>query len=459
MDNLAALERTLAHAAWRMGELSYKLDSLQRKINAELREKNPKRACVLSSRRIGKSHLALVRSLEFLIQNPGSVVRYIAETLDQAQKIVEGDLTHIIDDAPPGFIKHSRSLLRWELSNGSCIFLGGMAKAHVNRNRGVGADYIVFDEIGFVKSDDFNYARRAIFGPMLATTRGRELYISSPSLDIYHPLHTSIVPECITSGSFYKNTLYDCPRFDEITIQEIIDTCGGVHTEDFRREFLAEIIRPESMMVVPFNITDHVGEFITDHRFSHNIVIDWGGVRDKTCGLLVSYDFFNDKDIILDEFSFPPNTPTSAIVQSIRAMIKSCKYPIRTIFADVPGQIQVDLHHEFDIQISPPAKTDWLGNVGAMGTRFVLNKILINPRCQFLIKSCLGGMFNQNRTDFMRSDDLGHCDALACLMYAIRCQDKRIPEDITSYKNINNTSVWYNNKQEIKQPKRFGIYR
>ena len=42
-------------------------------------------------------------------------------------------------------------------------------------------------------------------------------------------------------------------------------------------------------------------------------------------------------------------------------------------------------------------------------------------------------MFNKNRTDFQRTEELGHCDALACLMYSVRSQDKTLPnEDINN---------------------------
>jgi hypothetical protein len=62
-----------------------------------------------------------------------------------------------------------------------------------------------------------------------------------------------------------------------------------------------------------------------------------------------------------------------------------------------------------------------------MVVRFSIDKIWIHPRCEFLRKSCRGAIFNKNRTDFERLPELGHCDAIAALMYAIRMQDRSNP--------------------------------
>src|SRR5690606_21319482 len=101
-------------------------------------------------------------------------------------------------------------------------------------------------------------------------------------------------------------------------------------------------------------------------------------------------------------------------------------YEISNRWADVPGQLQVDLAEQNYI-INLPQKSDWKASVNAMSVRFSTQKIKIHPRCVFLRKSCRAGMFNKNRTDFERTPELGHCDALAALMYAVRSQDKTNP--------------------------------
>jgi len=197
-------------------------------------------------------------------------------------------------------------------------------------------------------------------------------------------------------------------------------------SDDFRREFLAEIIRPSSLMVIPvFNEAVIVHRSVLPSHCKWQVVVDWGGVRDKTVALLMTYEFNNDLDIYVDEKVFDPNTSTDKIVKSLRdwdgVLGNGPKW------ADVPGQLQVDLNDKWDYIVNVPQKTNWLASVNTMASRFSTNNVRIFPECKFLIASVRAGMFNKTRTDFDRTEALGHMDALAAAMYGIRCQDRENP--------------------------------
>jgi hypothetical protein len=425
--------------AWKRGILGWKLDTLQSDISRVLSNDKIKKACILSSRQIGKSYWSCVYALEFLLTNPGKIARIVAPTLEQCHNIVNDNLGSILEDVPQGLIERKKSDLRWDLQNGSSLRLGALKRAHVDSNRGGNASLVIYEECGFVNGDDFVYGVNSVLGPQLLRSKGREIFVSSPSEDPEHPLHTIVYNECLGIGSAFRFTVFDSPSISSEMVDEAIRRCGGKDTDAFKREYLAQIIRPKDLMVVPFDRTRHVAPFGFPLKSNWTITVDWGGVRDKTVALVHTYDFTNNKYLIYDEAVFDANTTTEQIIAGIIELRKRFNIPIEQVYADVPGQLQIDLENIYNFPVVLPLKTDWLASVNTMAALFSTNKIQIHPKCEFLIKSCQGGMFNKNRTDFHRSQDLGHCDALAALMYGIRSQDKTNPYEVDTEK------VFYDN--------------
>jgi hypothetical protein len=410
----------ISHYMWSVGDLEWKLDALQCKISASI-DKNPDapKACILSSRQIGKSHWACVYALEFLIRNPGKLARIIAPTLDQANDIVQDILSKIIIDAPPGFLKRRRSEYRWDFHNGSSLRLGGLKRAHVDSNRGGNASLVLYEECGFVDGEEFLYGVNSVLGPQLLRSQGMEIFISSPSEDPEHPLHTQIFPECEEIGTAHRYTVYDSPSINEKMIQDAIARCGGIDSEAFKREYLAQIIRPQSLVVVPtFDESKHTRSSIVPNVGIFDYTVDWGGVRDLTALIVHYYDELLDVDYVIHEHIWPPNTPTSEIVRGMRLI--EDRYPVSTRTIDAPGQLQVDLINDFDFEFKTPIKTDWKASINNLVSRFFCEKIIVSTECPFLIKSLKNGRLNKIKTDFERTSSLGHCDAIAALMYSVR---------------------------------------
>jgi hypothetical protein len=424
--NNRVIEHLLTLYSWKNGTLEWKLDTLQQEITSKLLSLNTKKICILSSRQIGKSYWACVFILIYLIKNPGKIARIVAPTLKQCNDIVNDNLSKILEDCPKGIIKRKRSAYRWDLSNGSSLRLGSMDRANSDSNRGGNASLILYEECGFVNAEAFNYCINSVLAPQLLRSKGVQIFVSTPSEDTEHPLHTVIAEQCKLLGSFFKFTVFDSPSIEKEMIDEAVDRCGGINTESFRREYMAEIVRSSTLSVIPsFDESKHVRLMPVDVTFRLVISIDWGGVRDFTALIVHTYVQRQDLDIILDELYFEPNTSTKIIADAIKEIISKYKNNvIDNIIADVPGQIQVDLRESYGLDISAPNKVDWLSNVQHVASRFHLNKVVINPSCRFLIKSCKGALFNNQRTDFARIQGLGHCDAIAALMYGMKHTDK-----------------------------------
>lgn len=447
-------ERVYTHF-WKTGNLRYKLDGLQKRIDATVKSSEAKKICILSSRQIGKSYWCDTFGLSYGIQNPKKIARIVAPTLKQCQDIVQDNLAPMCQDAPKGLIEPSKAAYRWNIWNGSSLRLGALERAHVDGNRGGNASLVIYEECGFVKGDDFSYGVNSVLGPQLLRSNGREIYVTSPSEDPEHPLHTLIVPECESLGTLFRFTVFDSPSIQPEQIVEAmrrsgcvvpddlrwaimsrtvtsdnfdywVQKTGAIVTEAFLREYMARIIRPASLMVIPhYNEREHVGIYDPPVRCKWSVTLDWGGVRDKTAAFLHTYDYLSDTDLIWDEKVWDANTPTNKIVAGLKEWERD--YFIEQRWADVAGQTQVDLNTTYEYSIAVPPKSDWVATVNQMGVRFTTKKIRIHPRCTFLMKSCSGGMFNKQRTDFDRIEGLGHCDGLAALMYAIRCQDRSNP--------------------------------
>lgn len=421
---------------WRRGDLSYKLDSLQKDMRQKIYAADAKIASILSSRQIGKSYTASVMALEQCIQNPGIIVRIVAPTLKQCADIVSDNLAPICLDAPAGFIQRSKSEYRWTVNGTSSLRLGALERAHVDSNRGGNASIVIYEECGFVTGDDFTYGVNSVLGPQLLRSNGREWYISSPSEDPEHPLHVDILAQCELLETLFRYTVYDSPSITPEMIKEAIRRCGGEDTEAFLREYMAQIIRSAQVVVVPgYDDNAHVAQFHWPIHSHPQVTIDFGGTRDKTVALLHYYNFLADRTEIVDERVFEPNTETDTIVAGCFEMERqvpdghwfSREAGMRVNrVADAPGQVQVDLGAR-GYQTAMPIKLDWQAGVNGMAVDVKQSKVLIHPRCKFLRLSLKSGSFNKQRNDFARTKALGHMDGLAALMYALRSQSRENP--------------------------------
>lgn len=436
----------IKRSLWLRGELSYKLDGLQQRItNTVTTNAEARKICILSSRQIGKTYWACVYALMFLLRHPRKIARVIAPTYTQCQDLVNDNLQAIIADAPKDLIWPVKSEYRYNLFNGSSLRLGALERAFVDGNRGGNASLIIYEECGFVKTEDFNYGVDSVMGPQLLRSNGVEIFVSSPSEEPDHPLHTKVLPEADMLGTLFQYTVYDSPSITKDQIAEAQRRCGGEHTDAWKREYLAQIIRVRSKVVIPgFDPQKHVRHFHLPSPAYLQLTADWGGVRDLTVALWHTYDFVHNRLLIWDEKTFKRNTGTNEIILSLNEW--QVDWHIKC--ADVPGQTLVDLYelesaniNKRDSWIMPP-KSDWLAGVQSMANLFDMDQIWIHPRCKFLIRSIRGGVFNKNRTDFERfeeEDGIGHCDALAALSYANRIQNRSNPQrdmGLTSPDNV-----------------------
>ena len=124
-------------------------------------------------RRFGKTTIAIMECIKVALSQAYSRVWYVAPTYRQAEMIAWKLLLRTL---PNEIIKRQHNQkLEIELWNGSIIELKGTENE--DNLRGVGLNYCVLDEYAYMKPHIWGM----IIQPMFATTKGRALFIGTPS--------------------------------------------------------------------------------------------------------------------------------------------------------------------------------------------------------------------------------------------------------------------------------------
>lgn len=428
---------------WRHGMLSWKLWPQQMPIYARIRALPPMVVLfvILCARQFGKSFLAVLMAVEDCLRYQDRAIMIVGPTLDQTHGIVEPRMRMLMRDAPPGLIVPRLSKHKYEI--GTCELIIGGFDVNSASNRGKTLQNVYVEEVVDSHPDTFKESMEGDLGPaMTHSDFGRLIFLSTLPKVPDHPFITETIPKAQLLDAYASYTLDDNKVLTAEQRALTIERSGGISSLAVRREFYNEIIRDPNVLVVPgFNEKLHVAAFSLPMAFIPQVTTDFGGVRDMTCSLLHTYDFLNDCVLFWDERVFDPNTPMSTIIDGRPIEPNGPPVPCireldagidgvaaRTRTADVPGQTQVDLVNDHKYPVEAPIKSDWQSMVNNMAVHFSrTRKVLVHPRCKFLIASLRSGTFNKQKTDFGRTAVLGHMDGLAACMYALRAQDRSDP--------------------------------
>jgi hypothetical protein len=413
---------------WRQGDLKHKLQPQQIPIYDGIRNLAPgiDEAVILCSRQFGKSWLGVLMALEDCIRYPNKCIVIVGPTLDQTREIVVPRLELIRADAPPGFVQRLKSEKKWFVGHSELV-IGGF-DVNSSSQRGKTVQNIYIEEVVDSHPDTYSESMRSDLGPALTRSdRGKMIFLTTPPKVPDHPFITDTMARAELNNALYRYTIDDNKELTREQYEACVRRCGGRDTTDFKREYLVEIVRDESIVVVPrFDRARHVKEYSVPAFGKWQLVCDWGGVRDLTCALLYTYDYFSNRMLIWDERRFGPNTATSIITEELRRLEASVQGVSQRV-VDAPGQVHVDLNVQLGYECRVPAKDDWISQVNQLNVAFAQDRIWVHPRCKFLIQSLVSGIFNRNRTDFERTEALGHCDALAAAVYGYRSMDRSNP--------------------------------
>jgi len=450
----------IVEALWAKGELSYKLHGNQLELYRAMRDSADKKTVILAARRFGKSFLSAVFATEEAIRNPDARIILLAPDKNQAYSIYTPILKSISKDAPKNFIRPTKSEAKWHVGSSELVFAGFDTIAE--SLRGGGTILIIVDEAGFVNPDEFEYVTKSILYPMLQKTigkqQGRQVYISTPAKTPSHPFN--IMWEAAQEeGKLKVYTIYDNPVLTSEDILEIIKEQGGADSIGFRREYMCQNVRDTGGLIVPkFELRHVIGSKLEVPTHATKwIAGDIGGIRDKSVLHVFGRNLINNAIVILDEVVFEPNTDIMEIGKTIRSLTLTHQVQSFHVWLDAHGQTLVDLHHMCGIMATLPPKQDRDGAIAALNAAFFRDELYVASNCKFTSESLLNCMFNEKRTDFLRSESYGHADAIMSAVYGYRvAQYVAMPKILThgrgSQINIRKSDGFYEGIGKAMKP-------
>lgn len=421
---------------WKKGELSWKLNAPQKEIYTLYKNSSERIITILMSRRFGKTRTLTVIAIEECLKNPNAIVKFLCPTQKMIKGIINPIIRSILIDCPktirPKFLTNES---KYRFPNGSEIQLAGSDNGRVENIRGSEAHLCIIDEAGFC--DDLHYSVTSVLLPTVSTTGGKILLSSTPPKSPGHEFG-DFVKQAIEKGTLIKKTIFDNIRFSPAQINEIISQYpGGIKNNEFKREYLAEMVIDEKNAVIPEFTAEVESKVVLSCErpkyFDYYLSMDIG-MRDWTAVLFGYYDFLKNKFVIEDELvmskEITPNFNTETLVNAIKLkedrllMMDSVgekKEPFRRIADNNNLFLLEDLNTKYGLYFKATDKDDLDAAVNNVRVLIQNEKILINPKCVNLIKHLKSATWNKSgKKQMSQSSDGSHYDTVAALIYLMR---------------------------------------
>lgn len=433
-DNKPLLDKAIAaEKLWRMGLTSWKFHPAQLDIYEAINNSTGSTFVINCSRQIGKSFLLSAFSIEYALQHPGAKICYLAPTAKAVKKIIIPRIKEILSDCPRDLLPDYKVNDQvYKFHNGSEIHIAGTDAERAENLRGQVFHLVICDEAGFM--DKLDYVISSILRPLTITVNGKIILSSTPPISPAHPFK-KIAENAILSKNYIKKTIHDNPLITDRVKEQYMKEAGGEDSVAWRREFLAEFIIDETQAVipeasekkmkelvkkvVPFETSD--SSYIMKPLFYDAYTVADLGYTDNT-GILFGYwDFYRAALVVEDEAMFnKPNTQMIAnIVAQKEFALWGDKRPYMRFCDGNPITIS-DLNNMHKLQFSQTRNDELEASVNAVRLFIADNKIIIDPRCINLISQLQSAIWDSSRKKFARSNDQGHYDLIAALIYMVR---------------------------------------
>lgn len=461
------------HELWRRGLLSWKLDKTQKELYELFLNSEHKIQTWLLARRSGKSYALCVFALEQCLKKPNSIVKFVSPTRLQVQTNIRPLIRQITEDCPDDLKPEFKTQdYIYYFPNGSELQLAGSESGHAEKLRGGSSHICIIDEAQSVT--DLDNVIKSVLLPTTLTTGGKILLAGTPPKATDHDF-AKYVESAETRGSLVRKTVYDNPRLTQDDINIILNEIPGRESsEEFRREFLCEIVKDQNISVIP-EFTEQlekeiIREWPKPPHFDTYVAMDLGAV-DLTALVFGYYDFRAGKLIIEDElvadFSKSDVNIKNLTKEIIRkeeslwtnVLTNEIRKPYLRV-SDINPIVLKEIGVESDYLINFVAtkKDDKETAINNMRMMLASKKIIIHPRCVNLIRHLRNVKWAsaKNRQTFGRSPDNGHYDFVDALIYMCRSviysKNPYPPGYDLNMKDvyINNKTGFYGNGQRNK---------
>ena len=395
-------------------------------------------------RRLGKSWLLALMCIERCLSAPNQEVKYGAPTLIMCRDIIRPLVESILESCPWQLRPERRGLEYYfknpawgKPSARSVLKLIGCNVDQGNRLRGQAADLVVLDEVRDIKNLD--YVVRDVVGPQFVGRSNPLLVlISTPPRSMDHDLTKpqGFLEESEKEGRYkcVPITLNgDWTERDDKLMERML---GGKNTNAWKREALCELVSDETALIVPEFIQEQadgrkieqdivVGMYPRPKRYSPMVAMDTGW-NDRTAVCFAYVDFPAQLLVFERTIVFRYKT-TGEVADQIRKVEEELwkDNPGGTRrFADALPQQIADLRSDHKLSFQPVQKQSKHDQDSTIATfrDGILNKQvrILRESNQSLIYQLRNGVWNDARTDFERTEGLGHWDAGIAAAYAYR---------------------------------------
>lgn len=429
---------------WEQGILEWKLSITQQKIYDFIVNSPDRNLVVNGSRRMGKSFYLTIIAFQQCLKKPKSIVKMVQPEVKMIRTNIRPIIQKIIEDCPESIKPHFKTQDNIYLfPNGSEIQLAGSDNGNHEKLRGGDADLCIIDEAGFCS--ELDYIIRSVLGPTTFLTKGKIIISSTTPPNPDHEF-VKYMQKAELEGRVIRKTIFDAleddrgsmyPRItEEIIADEIKKHDGGMDSESFRTEFLCEVIYNSNEAVVPEFTKEIQEDTIVNWSkpvfYDRYVAMDIGYV-DLTAVLFGYWDFDNGVLVIEDEFYINgPAMTTITLAKNIHEKEESLwinrftgelEKPYLRV-SDNNLQLINDLQKDYGLTFIATEKHNKDQYLGELRKMVANRQIIINPKCKVLISHLKSATWNKQRSDFKRSPDNGHYDAVAALMYLTRNIDK-----------------------------------
>lgn len=428
--------------AWDQGRLKYKLEPKQKEAYDHIKRCPPEEPFfLLCHRGFGKTFLGSILGIETARkENDGSIL-IVSGTLKKLRTIVKPTFEQILRDCPDSFKpKYNSQDSTYTFPNGIIVHLCAAEKGHIEDLRGIHKVVLVLiDEAAFFGHEEdsypLDYVIEHILNPMFIRTEStpRIIMMTTPPDTPNHPckkyFENAQMNGCVATFDILNS---DIPAHK---IEEQRSRCKDPLA--WQREYLCKWVVDSNRLIVPEWDKKYVQEVLHDSLFDYYHKYEFldTGVRDFTINGFAYYDFKAGKMVVEDEILLKGDqVRTDILAERTKEKEKDLGYKklYRRIGDNNNLIILNDLSgpkHNLPFMATTKGVLNSnnldedFGMVNELRLWVNAGRLLIHPRCSYLIGCLENGIWDKSKKAFARSATYGHFDGLAALCYLLRHVD------------------------------------
>jgi hypothetical protein len=485
--------------AWTRGRLFWKLDDHQLRVYEKYRawEEAPhgdskpgemRRIFVLDiSRRWGKTFLCLLIKIEDCIRRPRSLHTYACAFAKDIAEIILPLFDDISEDCPEDLrakfqSSHQGRSMGLFFPNGSQLRLVGI-DLNPRGLRGRGSDGFCVSEAGHVKKLKRTVSD-VVYPQFQRRDHARMILESNAPEEVEHDFDKYFVPDAMQRGAYVFQTIDDNQALPEAEKLEFINAAGGRGSPTCEREYYGKRVRdPERTVIPEYDAERHIVS-VEVPKYAHCYIFADPGTRDKYALVFAYYDFSRAKLVVQRSWA-KANAGIAEVASQIRLAKKELwgivdddireeglreplQYwngrelklnPFKSI-SDSDGRSLFELKESEDIAFQAADKKHARSEAQAGSARRIpehrlaalrdaFNNDLIEISAEDVTIGDRGalplqlqkGRWNELRTDFERTPELGHLDAIMALAYGWKAVDRNANPMKPAWVDANRDSI------------------